>query len=152
MINTPKKGIHRFAKSNSFDETKVSDEVARVLFINEDYAIKRMKFFSLEEICFHNLWLAQGSKQIKVMRHYFNNGANYIMSANNFADASQEKIEQYRQYNKTFLSIVERINKLTSQQKKSFLDQMEHHHDTDQTIPTPNPITVMDTILSLILK
>ena len=151
MINTPKKGIHRFAKSDSFDEADVSEEVARVLFINEDYTIKRMKFLSLAQVCFDKLWLTKWSKQLRVMKHYFNNGACYIMRSDNFTQASEEEIDECWKNNQLFMSVVQRINHLDTEQKKRFLASMEHHHDTDQTVPTPNPIVVMDTILSSIL-
>ncbi len=152
MKNTPKKGSHTFAKSDSLDNTDVSDDVARTLFANVDYGLKCMEFESLKEVCFHNLWLEKWSKHIMVMKHYFNNGACYIMRPDNFTQASEEEINEHRNNKKLFRSVVERINKLTKKQKKIFLERMEHHHDTDQTVPTPNPIVVMDTILTSILS
>lgn len=87
-----------------------------------------------------------------VMKHYFNNGSCYIMRTDNFTQASEKEIDEYRQNNALFISVVTRISHLTKEQKKTFLKHMEHHHDTDQTVPTPNPIVIMDTMLTSVLS
>ena len=82
------------------------------------------------------------------MNHYLRNGGCYFLdsSGGNVLYTEKYLSESKKDY-ALFVSVIERIDRLDDQKKKSFLQNMRIHHDTDNTEPTENVIVVMDRIL-----
>ena len=85
------------------------------------------------------------------MNHYLRNGGCYFLGYTTENSTEKQLTESKKDYT-LFRSAIERIGRLDEQQKKSFLQDMKHHHDTDKSEITENPIIVMDRVLSSILK
>lgn len=126
------------------------EEISSILDITESAAIVREKFNLLYNYCIQQLWLTNEHPQLKdeykdTMNHYLRNGAYYFFDFHE-ADRSEKCKKNYS----LFRSVITHIGEMDQRQKLEFLKRIKHYHDTDSTVPTPNPIVVMDNIISSI--
>jgi hypothetical protein len=127
------------------------EEISSLLDTNELYPAARAKFWKIKDHCLQSLWITKDNPSMytsykNVMDHYLGNSANYIMR-DHMERCDDQEIQEFKHNYYRFIVVISHIDTLSEEQKRSFLQQLKLLHD-DNTLPTENPITTMDRILS----
>ncbi len=133
-------------------------ELSAVLDTDESYDMALKNIDKVRKHCLETLGVIEGNSLLyklynQTINHYLRNGASYFIGRNT-EDSTPKELARAKKDYVLFISVIRRIDTLTDNQKKTFLENMKIHHETPQKITdkTEDSIIVMDRILSSILS